>query len=49
MLSVLTQEAAEVEVAFRVSELFPPRPTVGSAVVHLKNQRPGWSRSGSVL
>ena len=30
------RKAAEVEVAFRVGELFPPRPTVGSAVVHLK-------------
>ncbi|HNK13285.1 MAG TPA: 16S rRNA (adenine(1518)-N(6)/adenine(1519)-N(6))-dimethyltransferase RsmA [Nitrospira sp.] len=37
VLSVLTQEAAEVEVAFRVSaNCFRPRPTVGSAVVHLK-------------
>lgn len=36
VLSVLTQEAAEVEVAFRVSaNCFRPRPTVGSAVVHL--------------
>lgn len=36
ILSVLTQEAAEVEVAFRVSaNCFRPRPTVGSAVVHL--------------
>ena len=37
VLSVLTQEAAEVEVAFRVSaNCFRPRPTVGSAVVLLK-------------
>ncbi|MCS6262123.1 MAG: ribosomal RNA small subunit methyltransferase A [Nitrospira sp.] len=37
VLSVLTQEAAEVEVAFRVSaNCFRPRPTVGSAVVHLR-------------
>jgi 16S rRNA (adenine1518-N6/adenine1519-N6)-dimethyltransferase len=36
VLSVLTQEAADVEVAFRVSaNCFRPRPTVGSAVVHL--------------
>lgn len=36
ILSVLTQEAAEVDVAFRVSaNCFRPRPTVGSAVVHL--------------
>ncbi len=36
VLSVLTQEAAKVEVAFRVSaNCFRPRPTVGSAVVHL--------------
>ena len=36
ILSVLTQEAAHVEVAFRVSaNCFRPRPTVGSAVVHL--------------
>ena len=35
VLSVLTQEAADVEVAFRVSaNCFRPRPTVGSAVVH---------------
>ena len=34
VLSVLTQEAAEVELAFRVSaNCFRPRPTVGSAVV----------------
>lgn len=40
VLSVLTQEAAEVEVAFRVSaNCFRPRPTVGSAVVHLKLKR----------
>jgi 16S rRNA (adenine1518-N6/adenine1519-N6)-dimethyltransferase len=36
ILSVLTQEAAEVELAFRVSaDCFRPRPTVGSAVVRL--------------
>ena len=36
VLSVLTQEAAEVDLAFRVSEnCFRPRPTVGSAVVRL--------------
>lgn len=36
ILSVLTQEAAEVELAFRVSAgCFRPRPTVGSAVVLL--------------
>ncbi len=36
VLSVLTQEAADVEVAFRVSaNCFRPRPTVGSAVVRL--------------
>ena len=40
VLSVLTQEAAEVEVAFRVSaNCFRPRPTVGSAVVHLTLKR----------
>ena len=37
LLSVWTQEAAEVELAFRVSaNCFRPRPTVGSAVVHLR-------------
>ena len=36
ILSVLTQEAADVELAFRVSaNCFRPRPTVGSAVVRL--------------
>ena len=36
ILSLLTQEAAHVEMAFRVSSnCFRPRPTVGSAVVHL--------------
>ncbi|HEX2055662.1 MAG TPA: 16S rRNA (adenine(1518)-N(6)/adenine(1519)-N(6))-dimethyltransferase RsmA [Nitrospiraceae bacterium] len=36
VLSVLTQYKAEVTVAFRVSpHCFRPRPTVGSAVVHL--------------
>ena len=36
VLSVLTQEAAEVDLAFRVSaNCFRPRPTVGSAVVRL--------------
>jgi 16S rRNA (adenine1518-N6/adenine1519-N6)-dimethyltransferase len=36
VLSVLAQEAAEVELAFRVSpNCFRPRPTVGSAVVRL--------------
>ena len=36
ILSVLTQEAVEVELAFRVSaNCFRPRPTVGSAVVRL--------------
>ena len=36
ILSVLTQEAADVELAFRVSaDCFRPRPTVGSAVVRL--------------
>jgi 16S rRNA (adenine1518-N6/adenine1519-N6)-dimethyltransferase len=40
VLSVLTQEAAEVELAFRVSaNCFRPRPTVGSAVVHLRINR----------
>ena len=36
ILSVLTQETAHVEVAFRVSaNCFRPRPTVGSSVVRL--------------
>lgn len=36
ILSVLTQEAADVQLAFRVSaNCFRPRPTVGSAVVRL--------------
>ena len=36
ILSVLTQEAADVELAFRVSpNCFRPRPSVGSAVVRL--------------
>ena len=40
VLSVLTQEAAEVELAFRVSaNCFRPRPTVGSAVVSRTGRR----------
>ena len=41
-LSVLTQYRAAVTLAFRVSpQCFRPRPTVGSAVVHLRLRRDG--------
>lgn len=42
VLSVLTQVAAEVELAFHVSaQCFRPRPEVGSSVVKLRITRPG--------
>ena len=42
VLSVLTQAAAEAELAFHVSaQCFRPRPDVGSSVVKLRLRRPG--------